>query len=317
MQPLSIDIPASSSPPTPPYQTHHRRAILFPFLSINSSVPLFRPFSPPFFSYSPNAFLCFALKFSQDFLSSPHSPSTLLAFVPAAALSDPVSLSVLLLLLLERPRESLSSFRTLLPTVPLPHSHRPRRYRFLSSSSALLLSHPSQASRVCRPRRRARCTSSSSSVEPSFRVCQLMFPLARRESRKGGEEREEREETAGRCYGARYARDTGGEWRKREADKGSVLLQSEASEIFYELNCAGGLSAACRNRCPKISRPTVVTDYLDICPSIFRYFPHNFLPSSWIFLRNRIPRAFTFTFTFFPFYFACIEGNFVPRECQI
>lgn len=92
VQPLSIDIPASSSPPTPPYQTHHRRAILFPFLSINSSVPLFRSFSPPFFSYSPNAFLCFALKFSQDFLSSPHSPSTLLAFVPAAALSDPVSL---------------------------------------------------------------------------------------------------------------------------------------------------------------------------------------------------------------------------------
>ena len=122
--------------------------------------------------------------------------------------------------------------------------------------------------------------------------------------------REEGEETAGRRYGARYARDTGGEWRKREADKGSVLLQSEASEIFYELNCAGGLSAACRNRCPKISRPTVVTDYLDICPSIFRYFPHNFLPSSWIFLRNRIPRAFTFTFTFFPFYFACTEGNF-------
>ena len=170
VQPLSIDIPASSSPPTPPYQTHHRRAILFPFLSINSSVPLFRPFSPPFFSYSPNA---------------SHSSQP-----PRFPIPSPSSLA--LLFLLERPRESLSSFRTLLPTVPLPHSHRPRRYRFLSSSSALLLSHPSQASRVCRPRRRARCTSSSSSVEPSFRVCQLVFPLARRGPRGGGGGRKER-----------------------------------------------------------------------------------------------------------------------------
>lgn len=47
--------------------------------------------------------------------------------------------------------------------------------------------------------------------------------------------------------------------RKREAHKGSVL-QSEASEIFYELNCAGGLYTACRNRCPKIRRRMLVTD---------------------------------------------------------
>ena len=42
---------------------------------------------------------------------------------------------------------------------------------------------------------------------------------------------------------------------KGKADKGSVL-QSEASKIFYELNCAGGLCTACRNRCPKIRRRT-------------------------------------------------------------
>lgn len=113
-------------------------------------------------------------------------PSSHSSQPPRFPIPSPSSLA--LLFLLERPRESLSSFRTLLPTVPLPHSHRPRRYRFLSSSSALLLSHPSQASRVCRPRRRARCTSSSSSVEPSFRVCQLVFPLARRGPRGGGEE---------------------------------------------------------------------------------------------------------------------------------
>lgn len=117
-------------------------------------------------------------------------PSSHSSQPPRFPIPSPSSLA--LLFLLERPRESLSSFRTLLPTVPLPHSHRPRRYRFLSSSSALLLSHPSQASRVCRPRRRARCTSSSSSVEPSFRVCQLVFPLARRGPRGGGGGRKER-----------------------------------------------------------------------------------------------------------------------------
>lgn len=247
---------------------HSGRTTAAPFSSLFS--PSIRV--SPFLSYSPNAFLCFALKFSQDFLSSLRPPPSSHSRFPTPSPSSSLPA--------ERPRESLSSLRTLLPTV-LPHSQR--RYRFLSSSSALLLSHPSQ------PREFVVLGGAHFFlVNPRF-VCS---PLRDTDHARGEEERRRSGDD-----GARYARDTGGEWRKREADKGSVL-QSEASEIFYELNCAGGLSAACGNRCPKISRPTVVTD---ICPSIFRFLlPHNFPPI-----------IFTFTLSLFLLFLFryCAEGN--------